>query len=219
MTNETESDSASIEEIVQHVMRAYAAAQGLRAGGYLVSEIAERVYTRLPNVSESSREAFGRMITTHWAAVASIAAMTHDAVKGKTDDEVMDAAMVEMDEFIVREGGSSDAASSRAAIAAILKRTDDAPKSSVETAIDKLFAETESPFPNQSPAAQCVIVLRSGREFQGSLSKHEGGLRMMVPANMAPGKATMLEIYFDYDDVAAVAVQRDIVATAPRIVI
>lgn len=221
MTSDTSYDfSLTIDNIMHHVIRAYAAAQALRADGYLVSEIAGRVYRQLPIVQGSaaaveSAESFANMVTTQWAALESILRLTDDSVRGKSHDEVLAATMDTMAAFVAREGGRPGEPEPKA---------ETTKPSSVVTAIDKLFAEMESPFPNQAPAAKCVVILKCGKELQGSLSKHEGGLRMMMPIAGAisprgEGKVTMMELWFDYDDVAVVAVERDVVAAGPRIAI
>lgn len=92
--------------------------------------------------------------------------------------------------------------------------------------IEKLFSEAKSPLPDQAPAIECAVILRSGKEFQGSLSETmpddacpEPMLRMLAPAPRTSGLVNMVEIYFSYDDVVAIAVVRQVSVETPRIVI
>lgn len=88
--------------------------------------------------------------------------------------------------------------------------------------INKMLDEITSPLPNQEPAMECVILLRSGKEAHGSLSRvqysgGQWGLRMLIPTEQRAGGVSMLEMFFDYADVEAIAVKRD-VAAKPRVV-
>lgn len=101
--------------------------------------------------------------------------------------------------------------------------------------IERLFADSPrmmlpngQPDPSQAPALQCHVVLNASvPPIEGVLSTTpEGGLRLMTPMEVdapkdpnahprmpPPKKMVMLEQFFDYGDVVAICVQRDITAT------
>lgn len=87
--------------------------------------------------------------------------------------------------------------------------------------IEKLFDEAPkmtlpdgTPDPSQAPALECVVVLRgSVPPIEGCLSTTaEGGLRFLSPTTDKNNKRVMLEQFFDYADVVAVCVQREVKA-------
>lgn len=81
--------------------------------------------------------------------------------------------------------------------------------------IDRLFAtapklETAAA---QAPALECFIVLKSGSQIQGALSVTPEGTLRLLAGNAVNGKPVMVEYFFDYDQVASVAVLREVKAT------
>lgn len=74
----------------------------------------------------------------------------------------------------------------------------------------------------QSPAIECAVVVRGmAQAMQGALSESpEGGLRMLLPTGPTqPGKMPeFAEHFFDYEDVAIVALLRPVTIEAPRII-
>jgi hypothetical protein len=87
--------------------------------------------------------------------------------------------------------------------------------------IQSLFEEYPSPLPGQAPAIEAHVMLRGGKEVNGSLSEFEPAegvrcLRMLVPTD-SPDQ--MVELFFSYDAVLVVAVKRTVTAERPRIII
>lgn len=88
--------------------------------------------------------------------------------------------------------------------------------------IDRLFAQAPKltdasgkPDPTQAPALECHVMLKAGGAVVGSLSvTPEGMLRMLSPNQAKGGKPVMIEHFFDYEQVADIAVFREISATA-----
>jgi hypothetical protein len=92
----------------------------------------------------------------------------------------------------------------------------------VEQRIKGLLADGKSA-PGQSPAIQCAVILRGmSTALQGALSETaDGGLRMLSPSVAAPGHPLgreLVEQFFDYSDVLAVAVQRTVTLDGSSII-
>lgn len=99
----------------------------------------------------------------------------------------------------------------------------------LERVIKRLFAEAPrlEGRPDQSPALDCFIVLKCGSQIGGALSTTpEGTLRMLAP-NQRPvergrqAELVMVEHFFEWDQVADIAVVRQVTAHAeesPRII-
>ena len=67
-----------------------------------------------------------------------------------------------------------------------------------------------NPIAGQAPALQCNLLLKSGGQITGALSTTpEGTLRMLCP-NDRGGKPVMIEHFFDYEEVADVAIIREV---------
>ncbi len=87
--------------------------------------------------------------------------------------------------------------------------------------IDRLFAEAPKltdakgqPDPTQAPAVQCQILLKAGGGIVGALSvTPEGTLRLLAPNQNKNGQPMMVEHFFDYEQVADIAVVREMKAT------
>jgi hypothetical protein len=83
--------------------------------------------------------------------------------------------------------------------------------------IARLFAEAPKmtdgkgvPDPTQAPALTCNVMLKAGGSVQGSLSvTPEGTLRLMSP-NVIGQKPVMVEHFFDYEQVADIAIFREV---------
>jgi hypothetical protein len=87
--------------------------------------------------------------------------------------------------------------------------------------IQRLFKENPSPLPDQAPAIACGVMLRGvPMTLEGALSETpEGGLRLLSRGAAIPGGGvSMVEQFFDYEDVMVVAVQRKVTVDAPRII-
>jgi len=87
--------------------------------------------------------------------------------------------------------------------------------------IQRLFKENPSPLPNQAPAFACGVMLRGVPvTLEGALSETpEGGLRLLSRGSVIPGGGiSMIEQFFDYEDVMVVAVQRQVTVDAPHII-
>ena len=90
----------------------------------------------------------------------------------------------------------------------------------------KMLLPDGTPDPSQAPALPCHVVLRgSVPPIEGVLSTSaEGGLKRLTPTQVEDKgnrrmKTVLVEQFFDYADVIAVAVQRDVKAdTASRII-
>lgn len=73
----------------------------------------------------------------------------------------------------------------------------------------------------QAPALECHVTLKAGVQAQGALSTTpEGGLRLLSPNQIPqergqPPKFVMIEHFFDYDQVADIAVIREVKASEP----
>jgi len=95
----------------------------------------------------------------------------------------------------------------------------------VIAALRREFAQAVSPLPDQAPAIECGVIL-SGipQPFMGSLSETpEGGLRMLYPEpgqkpGGGDGTVSMVEQFFDYEDVLSFGVRRTVSVELPRIV-
>lgn len=101
----------------------------------------------------------------------------------------------------------------------------------MEVLIERLFAEAPKlegsdgkPVEGQAPALQCHIMLRPGHTLQGALSiTKEGMLRMLTPTEIPDPqtrrtKTVLAEQFFDYDDVVAIVLERDVkMSTGSRI--
>jgi hypothetical protein len=86
----------------------------------------------------------------------------------------------------------------------------------VERAIRRALAAAVSPIPDQTPAIEAHLVLRSLPQlWAGSLSASpDGGLRMLSPA----GDGKFVEQFFGYEDVMVFAQMREVtVESAPRL--
>lgn len=91
--------------------------------------------------------------------------------------------------------------------------------------IDRLFSDAPKmtdgagkPDPTQAPALQCHVMLKAGGSIQGALSvTPEGTLRMMAP-NQIGQKPVMVEHFFDYEQVADIAIFREVKTEGSRIV-
>lgn len=88
--------------------------------------------------------------------------------------------------------------------------------------IQRLFKENPSPLPDQAPAIMCGVMLRGvPMTLEGSLSETpEGGLRLLS-ANGKPdpnGSVSMVEKFFDYEDVMVIAVRREVTVGPARII-
>lgn len=84
--------------------------------------------------------------------------------------------------------------------------------------IDRLFAEAPrlAGADSQAPALECSIVLRAGASMMGALSTTpEGTLRLLSPNEMK-GKQVMVEHFFDYGEVADIAIIRDVSSRITR---
>jgi hypothetical protein len=88
--------------------------------------------------------------------------------------------------------------------------------------ITRLFAEAPkltgpdgTPDPKQSPALECTVVLKGGFQLMGALSlTPEGTLRMLCPNEMGrPPRPVMVEHFFDYEQVADIALIREVKAS------
>jgi len=91
------------------------------------------------------------------------------------------------------------------------------------SALAKIYSDLEnakSPLPDQAPAIQCAVVMRSGVTIQGALSASEhGGLRMMSQCGAAgPEGIPMVEQFFDGADVEIYGVPKHVVVDTPRII-
>jgi hypothetical protein len=96
----------------------------------------------------------------------------------------------------------------------------------IKRVLDRLFAEAPkltdasgSPDPTQAPALECHVMLRSGGAIQGALSvTPEGTLRMLCP-NQIGKRPVMVEHFFDYEQIADIALFREVKAgEGPRII-
>lgn len=99
-------------------------------------------------------------------------------------------------------------------------KQDAEPPSSWAT-IQRLFKENPSPLPDQAPAFACGVMLRGvPMTLEGALSETpEGGLRLLSRGSAIPGGGiSMVEQFFDYEDVMVVAVQRSVTTDSPRII-
>ena len=94
--------------------------------------------------------------------------------------------------------------------------------------VERLFAEAPkltapdgTPRADQAPALECHVVLQAGQAIQGSLSvTPEGTLRLLAPNQIGkPPRLVMVEHFFDWNQVADIAVVREVEAEAeaPRI--
>lgn len=98
--------------------------------------------------------------------------------------------------------------------------------SRVRALIERLFASAPSLGNGQAPAVEVAVVLRTGVQLQGSLSvAPEGLLRMLSPNQKTdprtrqPIGTVMVESFFDYEEVASVAVIREVeLETKPSII-
>lgn len=91
------------------------------------------------------------------------------------------------------------------------------------SALAKIYEDLEhakSPFPDQAPAVQCAVVMRSGVTIQGALSASDlGGLRMMSQCGTpGPDGIPMVEQFFDGADVEVYGVPKHVVVDTPRII-
>jgi len=95
------------------------------------------------------------------------------------------------------------------------------PEPHSKTVLRRLFAENPSPLPNQAPALECAVMFAGGGTSEGALSETpDGGLRMLTPMTpqapgLRPGKVMMIEKFFAYEDIVAVAVRREVTIEAP----
>lgn len=96
--------------------------------------------------------------------------------------------------------------------------------------IDRLFADapklenpaTGKPVDDQAPAVEVHLVLKTGQQLQGVLSTTpEGTLRLATPnqrvdprTKQPVGAPVLIETFFDYEQVSAVAVVREIAIEA-----
>jgi hypothetical protein len=79
---------------------------------------------------------------------------------------------------------------------------------------DRFSIGTPVPAAEQAAALECMVMFPSGQSIRGSLSKTpEGGLRMLS-VSQDNGQSVLVEQFFDYSAVAAVALVRP-VAVAP----
>lgn len=96
----------------------------------------------------------------------------------------------------------------------------------MKAVIARLFAEGPklenpdgTPRDDQAPALECVIVLKAGQQINGALSvTPEGTLRLLAAnqvqrAKGGPAELVMVEHFFDYEQVADIAVLRKVSAT------
>ncbi len=92
--------------------------------------------------------------------------------------------------------------------------------------ITRLFADAPKmtdasgkPDDTQAPALMCHVMLAAGGALQGTLSvTPEGTLRLAMP-NTLNGKPVIVEHFFDYEQVADIAVFREVNASmGPRII-
>lgn len=98
--------------------------------------------------------------------------------------------------------------------------------SPMQQLIDRLLAEapkltdaTGTPIPNQAPALECVVLFANGQAIRGSLSKTpEGTLRMMTPGQ-EDNRPVLVEQFFDYAAVSAIALTRDVAPAGSKILI
>lgn len=81
--------------------------------------------------------------------------------------------------------------------------------------------------PEQSPAFECHVVLKAGVTMAGALSTTPEGTLRLLSMNQVKGprgpEMVMIEHFFEWDQVADIAVQRDVKAharepEAPRII-
>jgi hypothetical protein len=77
--------------------------------------------------------------------------------------------------------------------------------------IDRLLDEAPKVSDADAPAIECAVMLGSGAVIQGALSRtQEGMLRMMSRQG-----DELVEQFFDYHNVAVVAVRRAVTRTGP----
>lgn len=78
-----------------------------------------------------------------------------------------------------------------------------------------------TPDPSQAPALPCTLVLRGSiPPVEGVLSTTpEGGLRLMSVVPNRDNKKVMLEQFFDYSDVVAVCLEREVKASPGSMII
>lgn len=86
----------------------------------------------------------------------------------------------------------------------------------------KMTDASGKPVEGQAPALECFVTLKAGVQANGALSiTPEGGLRLLAPNEIpsgqrgVPGKMVMIEHFFDYDQVADIAIVREVKASEP----
>jgi hypothetical protein len=97
--------------------------------------------------------------------------------------------------------------------------------SRIRNVLKRLFAEAPKltgkdgqPVDDQAPALECHVMLKAGGQFSGALSvTPEGTLRLLamneIQQRGGPSKAVMVEHFFDYEQIADVALMREVKAT------
>lgn len=86
--------------------------------------------------------------------------------------------------------------------------------------VERLFAEAPkmtdgagNPDPTQAPALQCHVMLKAGGSMQGALSVTPEGTLRMLAMNKVDNRPVMVEHFFDYEQIADVAIFREVKAT------
>jgi hypothetical protein len=88
----------------------------------------------------------------------------------------------------------------------------------IKRQILRLLSEAPTP-EGQTPALECAIMLPCGQTIVGSLSiTPDDVLRMMSPAADGKGNPGLIEQFFEYSQVAVIAIQRSITRTPSVIV-
>jgi hypothetical protein len=84
--------------------------------------------------------------------------------------------------------------------------------------IARLLAEAPCA-PGQTPALDCVVMFGNGQAVRGALSiTPEGALRLLSPGTEG-NRPLLVEQFFDYPAISAIAVTREITTEARRIVV